>query len=62
MLRRNHPKFDLVIISQIYVRAIHRMNVRTEMHVRISFRWEIYESQIIPDVTLSTFLSQRQFL
>ncbi len=30
MLRRNHPKFDLTIISQICVRAIHRMNVRTE--------------------------------
>ncbi len=30
MLRRNHPKFDLTIISKICLRAIHRMNVRTE--------------------------------
>ncbi len=27
MLRRNHPKFDLTIISRICVRLIHRMNV-----------------------------------
>ncbi len=27
----NHPKFDLTIISQICVRVIHRMNVRTEI-------------------------------
>ncbi len=31
MLRRNHPKFDLTIISKICVSAIHRMNVRTEI-------------------------------
>ncbi len=31
MLRRNHPKFDLTIISKICVRAIHRMNVQTEI-------------------------------
>ncbi len=30
LLRRNHPKFDLTIISQICVRVIHRMNVHTE--------------------------------
>ncbi len=27
MLRRNHPAFDLTIISLICVRVIHRMNV-----------------------------------
>ncbi len=30
MLRRNHPAFDLAIISLICVRVIHRMNIRTE--------------------------------
>ncbi len=30
MLRRNHPKFDFTTISRIFVRLIHRMNVRTE--------------------------------
>ncbi len=31
MLCRNHPKFALTIISKLCVRAIHRMNVRTEI-------------------------------
>ncbi len=36
MLRRNHTKFDLKIISKICVRAIQRMNVRTEIaHTRL---------------------------
>ncbi len=36
MLHTNHPKIDLMIISQICVRVIHNM------HVRLSFRCEVY--------------------
>ncbi len=37
ILCRNHPKFDLTIISRICVHLIHRMNVRTEnVHTRLS--------------------------
>ncbi len=44
MLCRNHPKFDFTTISRIFVRLIHRMNVRTE---NAHHRCEIYESQMI---------------
>ncbi len=30
MMYRNHPKFDLTVISRICICVIHRMNVRTE--------------------------------
>ncbi len=47
LLRRNHPKFDLTIISKICVRPIHRMTYEQKSRVRVSFRCEIYESQMI---------------
>ncbi len=40
-------KIDLTIISQICVRVIHKMNDVQKTHVRVSFRCEIYESQMI---------------
>ncbi len=45
MLGRTHPKFDLMIISQICAHVIHRMNVRIEKHTYASVK--IYELQII---------------
>ncbi len=43
MLRRNHPKFDLTIISQICVRVIHKMNVRTEnTRTRLFQMWNVW--------------------
>ncbi len=43
MLRRNHSKFHLTIISKICVRAIHRMNVRTEIaRTRLFQMWNLW--------------------
>ncbi len=48
MACRNHPKFDLTIISRICVRLIHRTTYEQKMHVHVMcFRCEIYESQMI---------------
>ncbi len=40
----NHPKIDLMIISQICVHVIHKINRK---RTYVSFRCEIYESQMI---------------
>ncbi len=45
MLGRTHPKSDFTIISQICVRVIHRMNVRTENTRMPLSDVEIYELQ-----------------
>ncbi len=43
MLGRNQPKFDLKIISKICVRAIHRMNARTEIaSTRLFQMWNLW--------------------
>ncbi len=42
MLCRNHPKFDLTIISRICVCVIHRMNVQTKnVHMRLFQMWNL---------------------
>ncbi len=45
MLRRNHPKCDLTIISEICVGVIHRMNVWTEIaHPPLFQMWNLWIS------------------
>lgn len=42
ILCRNHPKFNLMIISQICIRVIRRMNVRTEnTHMPLFQMWNL---------------------